>query len=70
MADLDAFESSSNNISNDPVAEFLAREQSALGDLDDDLIVNKDGNLSATNENSPSYYFIIFFGILLIFYSF
>lgn len=47
-------ESSTNAVgSSDPVAEFLAREQSVLGDLEDDLIVsNKDDDAVINDSNN------------------
>lgn len=52
MADLDSTNPSAT--SDDPVAEFLAREQSVLGDLEDDLIDKVDVEIPqapTTNEN-------------------
>ncbi|CAH8605009.1 unnamed protein product [Schistosoma guineensis] len=40
----------------DPVSDFLAREQEALGDLGDDLKLNED--ISNTEVSDPSYVFL------------
>ncbi|KAH9421723.1 clathrin light chain-like isoform X2 [Dermatophagoides pteronyssinus] len=52
MSDLEITDSSAVTGSNDLVAEFLAREQSVLGEIDDDF--NKDGQITATLPSSTN----------------
>ena len=55
MSEMD-FDASSNTIpgADDPVADFLARQQSVLGDLEDDLI-NKDGQSTAPSATNGKF---------------
>ena len=54
MSDFDAFESAAPQQEEDPAAEFLAREQDQLAELEDDNFVITDAAPPAENgENCP-----------------